>query len=172
VDVEITDPDNPRPAAPPGPTAREVILGWLGGAAKATADKTLEVSKATIETSRKVATSDDTKRVLATVARTPKNVGSWWERDARSWMNNVAARATGGTTVDKRGYPTAQMWTEPPRGDESGREKRPDDADAGRVSRRKNDGKNETSAENGSKAPGGVDGVTAPLPQEKKKPEM
>ena len=96
VDVEITDPDNPRPAAPPGPTAREVILGWLGGAAKATADKTLEVSKATIETSRKVATSDDTKRVLATVARTPKNVGSWWERDARSWMNNVAARATGG----------------------------------------------------------------------------
>jgi hypothetical protein len=172
VDVEITDPDNPRPAAPPGPTAREVIMGWLGGAAKATADKTLEVSKATIETSRKVATSDDTKRVLATVARTPKNVGSWWERDARSWMNNVAARATGGTTVDKRGYPTAQMWTEPPRGDESGREKRPDDADAGRVSRRKNDGKNETSAENGSKAPGGVDGVTAPLPQEKKKPEM
>lgn len=170
VDVEITDPDNPRPAAPPGPTAREVILGWLGGAAKATADKTLEVSKATIETSRKVATSDDTKRVLATVARTPKNVGSWWERDARSWMNNVAARATGGTTVDKRGFPTAQMWTEPPRGDESG-EKRPDDANA-RVSRRKNDGKNETSAENGSKAPGGVDGVTAPLPQEKKKPEM
>ena len=170
VDVEITDPDNPRPAAPPGPTAREVILGWLGGAAKATADKTLEVSKATIETSRKVATSDDTKRVLATVARTPKNVGSWWERDARSWMNNVAARATGGTTVDKRGYPTAQMWTEPPRGDESG-EKRPDDANA-RVSRRKKNGKNETSAENGSKAPGGVDGVTAPLPQEKKKPEM
>ena len=170
VDVEITDPDNPRPAAPPGPTAREVILGWLGGAAKATADKTLDVTKATIETSRKVATSDDTKRVLATVARTPKNVGSWWERDARSWMNNVAARATGGTTVDKRGFPTAQMWTEPPRGDESG-EKRPDDADA-RVSRRKNDGKNETSAENGSKAPGGVDGVTAPLPQEKKKPEM
>ena len=170
VDVEITDPDNPRPAAPPGPTAREVILGWLGGAAKATADKTLDVTKATIETSRKVATSDDTKRVLATVARTPKNVGSWWERDARSWMNNVAARATGGTTVDKRGFPTAQMWTEPPRGDESG-EKRPDDADA-RVSRRKNDGKNETSAENGSKAPGGADGVTAPLPQEKKKPEM
>ena len=170
VDVEITDPDNPRPAAPPGPTAREVILGWLGGAAKATADKTLDVTKATIETSRKVATSDDTKRVLATVARTPKNVGSWWERDARSWMNNVAARATGGTTVDKRGFPTAQMWTEPPRGDESG-EKRPDDANA-RVSRRKNDGKNETSAENGSKAPGGVDGVTAPLPQEKKKPEM
>jgi len=170
VDVEITDPDNPRPAAPPGPTAREVILGWLGGAAKATADKTLDVTKATIETSRKVATSDDTKRVLATVARTPKNVGSWWERDARSWMNNVAARATGGTTVDKRGFPTAQMWTEPPRGDESG-EKRPDDADA-RVSRRKNDGKNETSAENGSKAPGGVDGVTAPSPQEKKKPEM
>ena len=167
VDVEITDPDNPRPAAPPGPTAREVILGWLGGAAKATADKTLEVSKATIETSRKVATSDDTKRVLATVARTPKNVGSWWERDARSWMNNVAARATGGTAVDKRGYPTAQMWTDPPRSrDESG-EKKPD-ANA-RAPRSKDD---ETSAENGSKAPGGVDGVTAPLPQEKKKPEM
>lgn len=168
VDVEITDPDNPRPAAPPGPTAREVILGWLGGAAKATADKTLEVSKATIETSRKVATSDDTKRVLATVARTPKNVGSWWERDARSWMNNVAARATGGTAVDKRGYPTAQMWTDPPQSrDESG-EKKPD-ANA-RAPRSKND--DETSAENGSKAPGGVDGVTAPLPQEKKKPEM
>ena len=168
VDVEITDPDNPRPAAPPGPTAREVILGWLGGAAKATADKTLEVSKATIETSRKVATSDDTKRVLATVARTPKNVGSWWERDARSWMNNVAARATGGTAVDKRGYPTAQMWTDPPQSrDESG-EKKPD-ANA-RAPRSKND--DESSAENGSKAPGGVDGVTAPLPQEKKKPEM
>ena len=103
VDVEITDPDNPRPAAPPGPTAREVILGWLGGAAKATADKTLEVSKATIETSRKVATSDDTKRVLATVARTPKNVGSWWERDARSWMNNVRGARHGGTAADKRG---------------------------------------------------------------------
>ena len=91
-------------------------------------------------------------------------------------MNNVAARATGGTTVDKRGYPTAQMWTEPPRGDESGREKRPgpDDADAPRVSLRNDDGNDETSAENGenSKAPGGVDGVTAPLPQEKKKPEM
>ena len=128
-----------------------MILGWLGGAAKATADKTLEVSKATIETSRKVATSDDTKRVLATVARTPKNVGSWWERDARSWMNNVAARATGGTAVDKRGYPTAQMWTDPPRSrDESG-EKKPD-ANA-RAPRSKND--DETSAENGSKAPGG-----------------
>ena len=30
----------------------------------------------------------------------------------------------------------------------------------------------EKGAEGGSKAPGGVDGVTAPLPQEKKKPEM
>ena len=173
VDVEITDPDNPRPAAPPGPTAREVILGWLGGAAKATADKTLDVTKATIETSRKVATSDDTKRVLATVARTPKNVGSWWERDARSWMNNVAARATGGTAVDKRGFPTAQMWTEPPRSrDESGEASTDDDADA-RGRRMKNGDKKEASAENGSKAPGGVDGVTAPSPQEKKKkPEM
>jgi hypothetical protein len=160
VDVEITDPDNPRPAAPPGPTAREKILGWLGGAAKATADATLDISKATIETSRKVASSDDTKRVLATVAATPKNVGSWWERDARSWMNNVAARATGGTVQkDKRGFPTAQMWTDPPASDEkkNGAEKKPGD---------------EKGAEGGSKAPGGVDGTTAPLPQEKKKPEM
>jgi hypothetical protein len=162
VDVEITDPDNPRPAAPPGPTAREKILGWLGGAAKATADATLDISKATIETSRKVASSDDTKRVLATVAATPKNVGSWWERDARSWMNNVAARATGGTVQkDKRGFPTAQMWTDPPASDEknnkNGAEKKAGD---------------EKGAEGGSKAPGGVDGTTAPLPQEKKKPEM
>ena len=156
VDVEITDPDNPRPAAPPGPTAREVILGWLGGAAKATADKTLEVSKATIETSRKVATSDDTKRVLATVARTPKNVGSWWERDARSWMNNVAARAGG----DRRGQarvPTAQMWTDPPRSrDESG-EKKPDaNARARRVR------KTTRRAPGGSKAPGGWTGSPRP----------
>ena len=162
VDVEITDPDNPRPAAPPGPTAREKILGWLGGAAKATANATVDISKATIETSRKVATSDDTKRVLATVAATPKNVGSWWERDARSWMNNVAARATGGTAVDKRGFPAAQMWTDPPASD----------AEKHGAGAEKKAFRDEKGAEGGSKAPGGVDGVTAPLPQEKKKPEM
>jgi len=168
VDVEITDPDHPRPAAPPGPSARQVVWGWLGFAAKATADKTLEVSKATIETSRRVATSDDTKRVLATVARTPANVGSWWERDARSWMNNVAARATGGTAVDTRGYPDAREWTDPPA--KRAGEKSPDGPNGSETP--SDERGDEKGAEGGLKAPGGVDGVTAPLPQEKKKPEM
>ena len=181
VDVEITDPDHPRPAAPPGPTAREVVWGWLGGAAKATAEKTVDVTKATIETSRKVATSDDTRRVLATVARTPKNVGSWWERDARSWMNNVAARATGGTAVDQRGFPDARAWTDAPAatsagdktpaGDPRGSKRSASDPQTGAESTSDERG-DEKGAEGGSKAPGGVDGVTAPLPQEKKKPEM
>ena len=76
--------------------------------------KTVELSKATFEGSKNIAQSDDTKRVLQSVAQTPSAVGSWFEKDAKAWINNVAARATGGTSVDNDGFPTAKMWVDPP----------------------------------------------------------
>tara|TARA_B110000977_G_scaffold82558_1_gene110298 strand:- start:1957 stop:3762 length:1806 start_codon:yes stop_codon:yes gene_type:complete len=171
VDVEITDPDHPRPEPPKGPSTSEKIFSWLGGTAKAVGSKTIEVSKATIETSKNVAQSDDTKRVIqnvtSTVKETPTKVSGWWEKDARSWINNVAARATGGQAVDKNGFPTAKMWVEPPGVDRSDKKSTND------TSKNEASGsKKGPSKKNGQSAPGGVDGTTAPIAQEKKKPEM
>ena len=114
VDVEITDPDHPRSKPPTGPSTGAKVWSWLGSTAKASLSKTVELSKATFEGSKNIARSDDTKRVLQSVASTPSAVGSWFEKDARSWINNVAARATGGTSVDNDGFPTAKMWVDPP----------------------------------------------------------
>ena len=78
------------------------------GTAKVTADKTVEVSKYTIETTKQVATSEETKTVV-------KNVGTWFQRDLGGWVNNVAARAQGKMQTDARGYPKADAWTEAPK---------------------------------------------------------
>jgi hypothetical protein len=82
------------------------------GTAKVTADKTVEVSKYTIETTKQVATSEETKTVV-------KNVGTWFQRDLGGWVNNVAARAQGKVQTDKKGYPKADTWTEQPKAKET-----------------------------------------------------
>ena len=149
VDVEVTDPEHPRPEKPV-PSARDRALSWLGGATKVTVDKTIEVSRGAVDTGIKAATSEEAKRALAAVADTPKNLGSWWERDAKDWLNNVAARATGGKAkTDPRGFPAASAWTEAPEAKKDG------------------GGTNGEKKKNGGKAPGAVDGVTSPTPSEK-----
>ena len=149
VDVEVTDPDHPRPEKPVL-SARDRALSWLGGATKVTVDKTIEVGRGAMDTGIKAATSKETKRAIAAVAETPKNLGSWWERDAKGWLNNVAARATGGKSkTDHRGFPAASAWTEAPEANADGTDTN------GEVKK------------NGAQAPGAVDGVTSPTPSEK-----
>ena len=149
VDVEVTDPDHPRPEKPV-PSARDRALSWLGGATKVTVDKTIEVGRGAMDTGIKAATSKETKRAIAAVAETPKNLGSWWERDAKGWLNNVAARATGGKSkTDHRGFPAARG------------------VDGGAGGGCGRNGYKRRGEENGAQAPGAVDGVTAPTPSEK-----
>ena len=61
VDVEVTDPDHPRPEKPV-PSARDRALSWLGGATKVTVDKTIEVGRGAMDSGIKAATSKETKR--------------------------------------------------------------------------------------------------------------
>ena len=105
IDVELTDPSNPR-VVPPKPTAQQQAWAWLSGTAKVTADKTVCIK--TVEVTKQVATSEETKTVV-------KNVGTWFQRDLGGWVNNVAARAQGKMQTDARGYPKADAWTEAPK---------------------------------------------------------
>lgn len=107
IDVELTDPSNPR-VIPPKPTAQQQAWAWLSGTAKVTADKTVDLSIKTVEVTKQVATSEETKTVV-------KNVGTWFQRDLGGWVNNVAARAQGKMQTDARGYPKADAWTEAPK---------------------------------------------------------
>ena len=107
IDVELTDPSNPR-VVPPKPTAQQQAWAWLSGTAKVTADKTVDLSIKTVEVTKQVATSEETKTVV-------KNVGTWFQRDLGGWVNNVAARAQGKMQTDARGYPKADAWTEAPK---------------------------------------------------------
>jgi len=107
IDVELTDPSNPR-VIPPKPTAQQQAWAWLSGTAKVTADKTVDLSLKTVEVTKQVATSEETKTVV-------KNVGTWFQRDLGGWVNNVAARAQGKVQTDGRGYPKADAWTEAPK---------------------------------------------------------
>ena len=107
IDVELTDPSNPR-VVPPKPTAQQQAWAWLSGTAKVTADKTVDLSLKTVEVTKQVATSEETKTVV-------KNVGTWFQRDLGGWVNNVAARAQGKVQTDARGYPKADAWTEAPK---------------------------------------------------------
>jgi hypothetical protein len=107
IDVELTDPSNPR-VIPPKPTAQQQAWAWLSGTAKVTADKTVDLSLKTVEVTKQVATSEETKTVV-------KNVGTWFQRDLGGWVNNVAARAQGKVQTDARGYPKADAWTEAPK---------------------------------------------------------
>lgn len=107
IDVELTDPSNPR-VIPPKPTAQQQAWAWLSGTAKITADKTVDLSIKTVEVTKQVATSEETKTVV-------KNVGTWFQRDLGGWVNNVAARAQGKVQTDVRGYPKADAWTEAPK---------------------------------------------------------
>jgi len=107
IDVELTDPSNPR-VVPPKPTAQQQAWAWLSGTAKVTADKTVDLSIKTVEVTKQVATSEETKTVV-------KNVGTWFQRDLGGWVNNVAARAQGKVQTDARGYPKADAWTEAPK---------------------------------------------------------
>ena len=107
IDVELTDPSNPR-VIPPKPTAQQQAWAWLSGTAKVTADKTVDLSLKTVEVTKQVATSEETKTVV-------KNVGTWFQRDLGGWVNNVAARAQGKMQTDARGYPKADAWTEAPK---------------------------------------------------------
>ena len=107
IDVELTDPSNPR-VVPPKPTAQQQAWAWLSGTAKVTADKTVDLSLKTVEVTKQVATSEETKTVV-------KNVGTWFQRDLGGWVNNVAARAQGKMQTDARGYPKADAWTEAPK---------------------------------------------------------
>ena len=107
IDVELTDPSNPR-VVPPKPTAQQQAWAWLSGTAKVTADKTVDLSIKTVEVTKQVATSEETKTVV-------KNVGTWFQRDLGEWVNNVAARAQGKMQTDARGYPKADAWTEAPK---------------------------------------------------------
>ena len=60
LDVEVTDPDHPRPV-PPKKTAREQAWAWLSGATRATVDKTLEVSKYAADTGVEIAKSEESE---------------------------------------------------------------------------------------------------------------
>ena len=95
IDVELTDPSNPR-VVPPKPTAQQQAWAWLSGTAKVTADKTVDLSLKTVEVTKQVATSEETKTVV-------KNVGTWFQRDLGGWVNNVAARAQGKVQTDAEG---------------------------------------------------------------------
>jgi hypothetical protein len=163
LDVEVTDPDHPRPV-PPKKTAREQAWAWLSGATRATVDKTLEVSKYAADTGVEIAKSEETRRALDAVASTPRVVGSWWEKDAKGWINNVTSRATGrGAQKDKNGFPSAAMWTNPPEEEKKTDEDASEDA---------SDAEEGRGAKKNGAAPGAVDGTTAPQPRDKKKPEM
>jgi len=153
IDVELTDPSNPR-VIPPKPTAQQQAWAWLSGTAKVTADKTVDLSIKTVEVTKQVATSEETKTVV-------KNVGTWFQRDLGGWVNNVAARAQGKVQTDVRGYPKADAWTEAPKQNKADAAKMAsiDESSEEGANRNKNGGKNGVqknggAATNPSPAPG------------------
>mmetsp|Transcript_13085 Transcript_13085/g.52754 ORF Transcript_13085/g.52754 Transcript_13085/m.52754 type:complete len:646 (+) Transcript_13085:191-2128(+) len=153
IDVELTDPSNPR-VIPPKPTAQQQAWAWLSGTAKVTADKTVDLSIKTVEVTKQVATSEETKTVV-------KNVGTWFQRDLGGWVNNVAARAQGKVQTDVRGYPKADAWTEAPKQNKAGAAKMAsiDESSEEGANGNKNGGKNGVqknggAATNPSPAPG------------------
>ena len=154
MDVEVTDPDHPRPEKRRTVGARaRAQLARRRHEGDGRQDHRGGQSTPP-DTGIKAATSKETKRAIAAVAETPKNLGSWWERDAKGWLNNVAARATGGKskTDHSAGFPAA-------RPKEDGGDRR--DASG------RNGYKRRGAKKNGAQAPERVDGVDRAAPSEK-----
>ena len=82
-------------------------LNWLKGASKVTVDSASKVTKVAVDSSVNFAQSEETQKVLKEVGSSLSDVGG----KVGGWVNNVAARATGGKVKVGTSFPPASWWT-------------------------------------------------------------